>query len=98
MVYECIKGFCINVVDGDGFIEEHDGFVVEEGTKWKSDSDAVNVTGAGIHLEEVEGTQWLQISKENLDTDFRVVECEEQCRTSVTNCSYWDTDKCKLHC
>lgn len=74
MVYECIKGFCVNIVDGDGFTEVQDGFVVEEGTKWKVDNDAINVTGADIHLEETPDTgDWLEISREMLNINFREV-------------------------
>lgn len=71
MIYECIKGFSVDIVDGNGFTDVQDGFVVEEGTKWEIDTDTINVTGADIHLEEVEDTgNWLEVPKEILLSHF----------------------------
>lgn len=74
MIYECIEDFVVDTVDGNGFTEVQDGFFVEKGTKWEVDKDAVNVIGADIHLEETPDTgNWLEISKEMLNSNFREV-------------------------
>lgn len=73
MIYECIEEFCVDIVDGDGFTEKQDGFYVEKGSMWEVDNEEVNVTGAEVHLEELDGMNFLEISKNRLGTNFREV-------------------------
>ncbi len=73
MIYECVDDFSVDVVDGDGFTEEQDGFWVKKGSMWKIDNDAVNVTGADVHLEELTGMNWLELSEERLKSCFRAM-------------------------
>lgn len=73
MVYECIESFCVDIVDGDGFTEKQDGMRVKKGSMWKVDNKAVNVMGTDLHMEELTGMNWLELSKERLSTHFREV-------------------------
>lgn len=74
MVYECIKGFRANLVDEDGSMKKQAGCHVEKGSMWKTDADAVNVTGSDIHLEELTGASWMELSRERLSTHFREID------------------------
>jgi len=97
MVYDCIKEFWVDIVDGDGRTEKQDGMHIRKGSMWKVDNEAVNVMGTDIHLDELTGMNWLELSKEKLDNCFKVIECEESCKSNVTSCNHWNTDKCKVH-
>ena len=67
-MYNCVESFVVDVCDGDGFILEEGGFLVEEGSMWEVNEEAVNVTGAYIHIENKNA--WLELSKEMLKQHF----------------------------
>jgi len=73
MTYECIKEFYVDIVDGDGFTEKQNGMRIKQGSMWQVDNDAVNVMGADIHLEELTGMNWLELSKERLESHFKEI-------------------------
>ena len=74
MIYDCIEDFYVDIVDGDGFTEKQDGMRIRKGSMWKIDEEAVNIMGTDIHLEELTGMNWLELSKERLNRCFRIVE------------------------
>ncbi|CEQ04103.1 Uncharacterised protein [[Clostridium] sordellii] len=67
-MYKCIEGFTVDICDGDGFTIEESGFVVEEGSIWEVNEEAINLLGADIHLENDDS--WIEISKEILEECF----------------------------
>lgn len=67
-MYKCIKGFAIDVCDGDGLTIEECGFIVEENSVWEVNEEAVNVLGADIHLEN--DSNWIELSKDTLKEHF----------------------------
>ncbi|MDU7904720.1 MAG: hypothetical protein E7J25_01010 [Paeniclostridium sordellii] len=67
-MYKCIEGFMVDICDGDGFTVEESGFVVEEGSIWEVNEEAINVLGADVHLEN--NDSWIEISKETLEECF----------------------------
>lgn len=68
MMYECMKDFALEKYDKDGF--QTDGYMaVKKGSKWERD-DSTNIIG-GIHLESIDGSQWIEISKKTLNGYFR---------------------------
>lgn len=70
--YRCIKGFVVDICDGDGFRIEEDGMVIEVGEIWTTDDEGVNILGCDIHMENE--TSWLEVSKEELEKYFEVIE------------------------
>jgi len=74
MVYECIKDFYVDLVDGNGFVEKEDGSYVRKGSMWGIVNNSINVIGAEIHLGNLTELEWIEISKKRLESHFRVVE------------------------
>ena len=76
-MYECTEDldfFNIKGCNEDGFrIENH--ITVRKGSQWEidSESDIIGCHGIGgeIHLDNVDGTQWIEISKETLNRYFK---------------------------
>lgn len=75
MIYKCIEGFVVDTVDGDGFTIEEGNFIVEEGSIWEVNDEAVNVTGGEIHLENEKN--WIEVSVETLEQCFVNVDMKE---------------------
>jgi 2-iminoacetate synthase ThiH len=79
MKYECVICFTVDKCDDDGF---HTGKekLINEGTIWEISEDAVNVTGAEIHLERVfkskkaKTCEWIEIPKSYLDKYFEKID------------------------
>lgn len=69
--YECTETFFVNLVDENGLLEEQDGFCIEKETKWNVVNTSNTLTGADLLLESVHGDQWIEISKEQLESNFR---------------------------
>lgn len=66
--YKCIKGFILDIYDGDGFTMEEGGFMVEEGSMWEVNEEAINVLGTDVHIENEKG--WIEITNEMLENHF----------------------------
>lgn len=77
-VYKCIKGFMVDVVDGDGFTLEESGDYIsdDENTLWEVDNDGVNVTGAEVRLITFKKghLSWVELDKDFLNEHFIEVE------------------------
>lgn len=70
--YKCIKGFVVDICDGDGFTVEESGMVIEEGDIWETNEEAVNVLGTEVHIETE--NSWIELSQEELDKYFEAIE------------------------
>lgn len=44
--------------------------IVKEGSKWEVNKKS-NITGGEIHLDNVESTEWVEISEEILNDHFK---------------------------
>lgn len=97
MEFNCIKDFCVDLVDDNGLPTKEDGCKVKKGSMWKLDDTGNTLTGAELRLENLTGLEWIEISKQRLNECFEVIECDDHCKKDVTSCSFWDTHNCKLH-
>lgn len=68
-MYRRIYGRCLW---WDGFTVEESGFVVEEGSIWEVNEEAINLLDSDIHLENDDS--WIEISKEVLEECFIKIE------------------------
>ena len=96
MKFNCIKDFCVDLVDDNGFPTQEKGGRVRKGSMWRLGDTKNTLTGADIKLENLTGLDWIEISKKRLIEYFEVIECKEHCRKNVADCDFWDTKKCKL--
>ncbi|MGO5547976.1 hypothetical protein ACTQW9_01650 [Lachnospiraceae bacterium LCP19S3_B12] len=94
--YKCNKSFSVESYDADGFLIPNNERIIEEGEVYKLDESGSTLIGGEVHLDNSDGS-WIEISKEHLFELFEIIECDEQCRKSVTNCELWDTRHCILH-
>lgn len=76
--YKCIKPFCVDKYDDDGFMIENDSMVIEEGKIYELDESGYMMIGGSdhVHLDAVDGDSWLEITKENLEECFELLEVE----------------------
>ena len=73
-MYKCIKGFLLDMVDGDGFTIKENGFEVEKGTIWKMDKHSSRVIGGQIRLISTEESfDWIEIDVATLRDNFRSI-------------------------
>ena len=72
-MYKCVKDFNIETYDEDGFSTEKFS-VIKSGTEWER-NDYTNIIGGDVHLDSVDGSQWIEISNETLKNYF--IESEE---------------------
>lgn len=72
-MYECIKNFQVNEVDDDGYDESSRKINIRKGSMWQLSSDATTLTGADLRLEEINGSSWLELSKERLANFFKEI-------------------------
>lgn len=68
MMYECMKDFVLEKYDEDGFPTD-EYMAIKKGSKWERD-DSTNIIG-GVHLENIGGSQWIEISNKTLNEYFR---------------------------
>lgn len=71
MVYECIKAFCVDSVDDNGFCIENECEQIQEGSMWKPDDSKTTLTGAEVRLNDLTGMRWIEISNERLGSHFK---------------------------
>lgn len=76
--YRCKKSFCVDNYDADGFLIENATMVIEEGKVYEIDeSGYMMICGSDhVHLDAVDGDSWLEITKENLEECFELLEVE----------------------
>lgn len=69
MFYECVNDFQIEKYDEHGF-PTCEYLTVKIGSKWERDDDT-DIIGGEVHLENVDGSQWIEISNDTLMDYFR---------------------------
>ena len=68
MKYRCINSFTVDRYTDDGF--NTDGFVeISRDSVWER-NNYTNVIGAGVHLDNTETMEWLEISEKDLEEYF----------------------------
>ncbi len=69
MFYECIKDFQIEIYDEHGF-STCEYSTVKSGSKWERDDDT-DIIGGDVHLDSVDGLQWIEVSNDTLSDYFK---------------------------
>lgn len=73
-MYKCIKGFCLEICDDDGFTIDGEYTSVEKGSLWVLPEDEnYRLIGGEVRLESNE-FGWLEISKETLEENFELIQ------------------------
>lgn len=67
--YVCIRGFCVDKVDEDGFTEEENAFYIEKGSHWVCSGKGF-ICG-DIRLERDEC--WIEVDIDSLEDDFELI-------------------------
>lgn len=76
MRYRCKESFAIDKYDEDGNLLENEQHVVEAGELYEISSSTI--IGGEIHLDNVNKTSWLELSKESLNGLFEEVYIREE--------------------
>lgn len=71
MFYECIKDFKIENYDEHGF-PTCEFSTIKRGSEWERD-DYAGIIGGDVHLESVDGSQWIEISNDALKDYFKEI-------------------------
>lgn len=72
--YKCIKSFCVDNYDADGFLIENSSAIIEEGKIYELDESGHTMIGEEVHLDAIDNGSWLEITKEHLKEYFDGVE------------------------
>lgn len=70
-MFECIKDFQIDKYDENGF-STSDYITIRSGSKWQID-ETEDIIGGEIHLDDIDGSQWIEVSKETLREYFKEI-------------------------
>ena len=68
--YKCIKSFCVDNYDEDGFLIENSSTIIEDGKIYEMDESGHTMIGGEVHLDAIDDGSWLEISKEHLEECF----------------------------
>lgn len=74
--YKCKKPFCVDRYDGNGFLIENSSAVIEEGKVYELDESGYMIIGGKdhVHLKAVDDGSWLEITKEDFEELFKLLE------------------------
>ena len=72
--YKCIKSFCVDNYDEDGFLIENSSTIIEDGKIYEMDESGHTMIGGEVHLDALDDGSWLEISKEHLEECFELLE------------------------
>lgn len=72
--YKCIKSFCVDKYDDDGFMIENSVVVIDEGKIYELDDSDHTIIGGEVHLDSIDDGSWLEITKEILEEYFDLLE------------------------
>ena len=70
--YRCIKRFYLDSYDGNGFVLNEEGLVVDRGSTWILQEDSYRFIDGEIRLEQEDGT-WIELSKETFAEIFKEI-------------------------
>lgn len=73
-MYKCVKGFSLELYDGNGFIIENEYIDINKGTIWyiPEDEDYRLIDGE-VRLENEE-MDWIEITKETFKNNFELID------------------------
>lgn len=71
MKYKCVNSFTVDLYDKTGMTTE-DRIEISRGSIWERD-DETDIIGAGVHLDNLETMEWLEISEEDLEEYFELL-------------------------
>lgn len=72
MIYECTESFELDKYDDNGF--STDGMmVIEKGSLWELNDDGGNIIGSEHHLDNLDGSSWIEIDGDFLKVYFKEV-------------------------
>lgn len=72
-VFKAKKEMRFNLVDGDGFLIEEDGFIVPQGSVWYFDYEELEDISSPIQLTNEEYNRWLEIDIDVLELEFEEI-------------------------
>ncbi len=76
--YKCMKSFCVDKYDDDGFLVENETIVIEEGKIYELNENGYMMIGGKdhVHLDDADDGSWLEITKEHLEKYFELLEAK----------------------
>jgi len=74
--YKCIKSFCVDNYDADGFLIENSSTIIEKGKIYEQDESGYTIIGGEVHLDAIDDGSYLEITKEHLEEYFELLEVE----------------------
>ena len=72
-VFKAKEEMRFNLVDGDGFTIEEDGFIVPKDSVWHWDYDEKEGISSSIQLISEDLKQWLEIDIDVLELEFEEI-------------------------
>lgn len=76
MVYKCKKTFKVEIVDDD-YAGTDKYRIIKKGSKWEENGHKIILDDFGldaVHLDKVNGSTWIEISRERFEECFEEVE------------------------
>ncbi|CUP45094.1 hypothetical protein EAI28_24005 [Faecalicatena contorta] len=71
MKYKCVNSFTVDYYNEAGMVTE-DRIEISRGSIWERD-DETDIIGAGVHLDNTETMEWLEISEKDLEEYFELL-------------------------
>lgn len=72
-VFKAKEEMRFDLVDGDGFILEEDGFLVPKDSIWYFDYEEGEDISSPIQMTNGEYTQWIEIDIDDLELEFEEI-------------------------
>lgn len=72
-VFKAKKEMIFDLVDGDGFTIEEDGFILEKDSVWYFDYEEGEEISSPIQLTNKEYNSWIEIDVDVLELDFEEI-------------------------
>ena len=82
MIYKCTESFPLDKYDDNGFSTD-ETMEVEKGSLWELNDDGGNIIGAEHHLDNCDGSAWIEIDSEYLAAFFKAAEAEKESKSDV---------------
>lgn len=80
MLYRCKNSFKVEMVDDD-YAGTDKYRIIKKGSKWEENGHKIVLDGFGldgVHLDEVNGSFWIEISKKRLEEFFEEIKTNEK--------------------
>lgn len=69
MKYKCTEAFEVDGYSGAGMLDVEERIEIACGSIWERD-DEIDIIGAGVHLDNPETMEWLEIPEDDLEKYF----------------------------